>query len=144
VLVLVVYHYSNFEEVGHGASAGIPDDVAELIAVDMGVLGEGLQGNEHAVSIYAKDSGDPFDLGIRRRLVAQAQAHGIPYKLNISIPSTVRMPRRRCVSAALRLGVLKTLTTLRDWHLKLSAISNTVQPGSPVSAGLFSFLRRMV
>ena len=57
--------------------------MAELIAVDMGALGEGLQGNEHAVSICAKDSGGPYDLGIRRRLVALAQAHDIPYKLDI-------------------------------------------------------------
>jgi putative aminopeptidase FrvX len=49
----------------------------------MGALGEGLQGNEHAVSICAKDSGDPYDLGIRRRLVALAYAHDIPYKLDI-------------------------------------------------------------
>ena len=77
------FHFSNFEEVGHGASAGIPDDVAELIAVDMGALGEGLQGNEHAVSICAKDSGGPYDLGIRRRLVALAEAYGIPFKLDI-------------------------------------------------------------
>ena len=105
---------------GTAQSAGIPDDVAELIAVDMGVLGEGLQGNEHAVSIYAKDSGDPFDLGIRRRLVAQA--HGIPYKLDI-------YPFYGSdTEAALRLGALETLTTLPDWGLKLSAISNTVQP----------------
>ena len=59
--VPVVYQYSNFEEFGHGASASIPDDVAELIAMDMGALGEGLQGNEHAVSIGAKDSGGPYD-----------------------------------------------------------------------------------
>ena len=77
------FHFSNFEEVGHGAAAGIPDDVAELIAVDMGAIGDGLQGNEHAVSICAKDSGGPYDLGIRRRLVALAQAHTIPHKLDI-------------------------------------------------------------
>lgn len=77
------FHFSNFEEVGHGAAAGVPHDVAELIAVDMGALGEGLQGNEHAVSICAKDSGGPYDLGIRRRLVALAQQHQIPYKLDI-------------------------------------------------------------
>jgi putative aminopeptidase FrvX len=77
------FHVSNFEEVGHGAAAGIPEDVAELIAVDMGALGDGLQGDEHSVSICAKDSGGPYDLGIRRRLVALAQAHGIPYKLDI-------------------------------------------------------------
>jgi putative aminopeptidase FrvX len=77
------FHFSNFEEVGHGAAAGIPGDVTELIAVDMGALGAGLQGNEHAVSICAKDSGGPYDLGIRRRLVALAQAHGVPYKVDI-------------------------------------------------------------
>ena len=77
------FHFSNFEEVGHGASAGIPDDVTELIAIDMGALGEGLQGNEHTVSICAKDSGGPYDLGIRRRLVTLAQAHNIPYKVDI-------------------------------------------------------------
>ncbi len=77
------FHFSNYEEVGHGAAAGIPDDVAELIAVDMGAIGDGLQGNEHAVSICAKDSGGPYDLGIRRRLVALAQAYDISYKLDI-------------------------------------------------------------
>jgi putative aminopeptidase FrvX len=77
------FHFSNFEEVGHGAAAGVPADVAELIAVDMGALGEGLQGNEHAVSICAKDSGGPYDLALRRRLVALAQEHQIPYKLDI-------------------------------------------------------------
>lgn len=29
------FHISNYEEVGHGAAAGIPEDVAELVAVDM-------------------------------------------------------------------------------------------------------------
>jgi putative aminopeptidase FrvX len=77
------FHFSNYEEVGHGAAAGIPSDVAELIAVDMGALGEGQQGNEHAVSICAKDSGGPYDLGIRRRLAALAQEHEIPYRLDI-------------------------------------------------------------
>jgi putative aminopeptidase FrvX len=77
------FHFSNFEEVGHGAAAGIPDDVAELIAVDMGAIGDGLQGNEHAVSICAKDSGGPYDLGLRRRLVTLAQAHAIPFVLDI-------------------------------------------------------------
>ncbi|MCX6027926.1 MAG: M42 family metallopeptidase [Chloroflexi bacterium] len=77
------FHFSNFEEVGHGAAAGIPADVTELIAVDMGALGEGQQGDEHAVSICAKDSGGPYDLGLRRRLVALAKAHGIRYKLDL-------------------------------------------------------------
>ncbi len=32
---------SNYEEVGHGAAAGIPAEVAELVAVDMAVVGDG-------------------------------------------------------------------------------------------------------
>jgi putative aminopeptidase FrvX len=64
----VTFLFSNYEEVGHGAAAGIPSDVSELIAVDMGALGEGLTGSENAVSICAKDSGGPYDLGLRRRL----------------------------------------------------------------------------
>lgn len=77
------FHFSDFEEVGHGAAAGVPADVAELVAVDMGALGEGLQGNEHAVSICAKDSGGPYDLGIRRRLATLAREYEVPYKLDI-------------------------------------------------------------
>ncbi len=77
------FHFSDFEEVGHGAAAGVPADVAELVAVDMGALGEGLQGNEHAVSICAKDSGGPYDLGIRRRLASLAREYEVPYKLDI-------------------------------------------------------------
>ncbi|MFN8463604.1 MAG: peptidase M42 [Anaerolineales bacterium] len=37
----VYFHISNYEEVGHGASAGIPSDVAELVTVDMAVVGAG-------------------------------------------------------------------------------------------------------
>ena len=37
----VYFHISNYEEVGHGASAGIPADVAELVTVDMAVVGAG-------------------------------------------------------------------------------------------------------
>ena len=37
----VYFHISNYEEVGHGASAGIPSDVVELVTVDMAVVGEG-------------------------------------------------------------------------------------------------------
>jgi putative aminopeptidase FrvX len=77
------FHFSNTEEVGHGGAAGIPADVAELLAIDMGALGGDLQGDEHTVSICVKDSAGPYDLGIRRRLVGLAKSHDIPYKLDI-------------------------------------------------------------
>ena len=37
---------TNYEEVGHGGSAGLPDNLEELLAVDMGALGEGQAGDE--------------------------------------------------------------------------------------------------
>ena len=74
--------FSNYEEVGHGAAAGIPADAVELLAVDMAAIGEGQESDEFNVTICAKDSGGPYDLGLRRRLVHLAETAGIPYKLD--------------------------------------------------------------
>jgi putative aminopeptidase FrvX len=75
--------FSNYEEVGHGAAAGIPADAVELLAVDMAAIGQGQESDEFNVTICAKDSGGPYDLGLRRRLVHLAETAGIPYKLDI-------------------------------------------------------------
>jgi putative aminopeptidase FrvX len=77
------FHVSNYEEVGHGAATGIPEDVRELLAVDMAAVGEGQQSDEFSVGICVKDSGGPYDLGFRRRLVALCEADGIPYRLDV-------------------------------------------------------------
>ncbi len=58
---------STYEEVGHGASY-IPE-VDEMIAVDMGCIGEDLSCTEHDVSICAKDSSGPYDFNIITKLV---------------------------------------------------------------------------
>jgi putative aminopeptidase FrvX len=77
------FHISNYEEVGHGAATGIPDDVRELLAVDMAAVGEGQQSDEFSVGICVKDSGGPYDLGLRRRLIALCEADDIPYRLDV-------------------------------------------------------------
>ena len=76
-------YISPYEEVGHGAASGIPEVVKELLVVDMGALGDGQNSDEYTVSICAKDSSGPYDLGMRRRLVALCQEHDIPYRLDI-------------------------------------------------------------
>jgi putative aminopeptidase FrvX len=76
-------HFSHYEEVGHGAAAGFPPDLAELISVDMAAIGPGQESDEFNVTICAKDSGGPYDLSLRRRLVALAESAGLPYKLDI-------------------------------------------------------------
>ncbi|MFQ5611048.1 MAG: M42 family metallopeptidase [Anaerolineae bacterium] len=76
---------SNYEEVGHGGATGIPPDSRDLVVVDMGAIGEGQAGDEFSVSICVKDATGPYDLGLRRHLVALAEAAGIPYNLDIYV-----------------------------------------------------------
>lgn len=74
---------SNYEEVGHGAAMGIPDDVEELVAVDMAAAGGEQASDEFSVGICAKDSGGPYHLELRRRLETLAERHNIPYRTDI-------------------------------------------------------------
>lgn len=74
---------SNYEEVGHGGSVGIPADVQELVVLDMAAVGEGQNSDEFSVGLGAKDAGGPYDLGLRRQLVQLADANAIPCKVDI-------------------------------------------------------------
>jgi len=67
------FFISNFEEVGHGASSGLPDHLDELIVVDMAAIGEGQNSSEHHVSLCHLDSNGPYsrDLSLKLRAVAQ-------------------------------------------------------------------------
>jgi putative aminopeptidase FrvX len=76
-------YISPYEEVGHGAASGIPPVVKELLVVDMGALGDGQNSDEYTVSICAKDSSGPYDLGIRRKLVALCEQQDIPFRIDI-------------------------------------------------------------
>jgi putative aminopeptidase FrvX len=74
---------SNFEEVGHGSSAGLPAGTTEMIAVDMAAVGVGQTSDEFATTVCVKDSSGPYDHALSRRLVALAQANGIDYRVDI-------------------------------------------------------------
>ena len=74
---------SNYEEVGHGAANGIPEDVHELLAVDMAAVGEGQNSDEFSASICVKDSGGPYHHGLSTRLRQLADRHSLPYKVDI-------------------------------------------------------------
>ena len=78
-----ILHISNYEEVGHGASAGIPSQVAELISVDMAAVGEGQSSDEFNVTLCVKDSGGPYHYGLNQRMRALAEQYEIPYKVDI-------------------------------------------------------------
>ncbi len=78
-------YFTTYEEVGHGGAAGIPVDTQELLAVDMGVIGEGQTSDEFSVSICVKDARGPYDLTMRRRLVNLAKAANIPINLDVYV-----------------------------------------------------------
>lgn len=73
---------STYEEVGHG-SAHIPKDITELIAVDMGCIGDDLSCTEYDVSICAKDSTGPYDYHMTGKFIELAKAHQISYAVDI-------------------------------------------------------------
>lgn len=79
----VYFHISNYEEVGHGASAGIPPEVAELLTVDMAVVGEGQASDEFSVTLCIKDAGGVYHEGLNKKLRALAEQHDIPYKTDV-------------------------------------------------------------
>lgn len=74
---------SNYEEVGHGAAAGIPEDAQELLAVDMAAVGEGQTSDEFHSTLCVKDSGGPYHHGMSQRLRGLAEANNIPHKVDI-------------------------------------------------------------
>jgi putative aminopeptidase FrvX len=78
-----VFHFSNYEEVGHGAASGFPPDLAELVSVDMAAVGEGQSSDEFHATLCVKDSGGPYHHGLSQRLRALAEEHGLPYKVDI-------------------------------------------------------------
>ncbi|GAA3404521.1 M42 family metallopeptidase [Paenibacillus hodogayensis] len=71
-----------YEEVGHGA-AYLPPAIRELIAVDMGAMGDDLSCTETDVSICAKDSSGPYDYGMTTRLIELAKREGIAHAVDI-------------------------------------------------------------
>ncbi len=78
----VEIYISTYEEVGHGLSY-IPNELDELIAIDMGCIGEDLNCTEHTVSICAKDSSTPYDFDLTTSLVNIAKENEIKHVIDI-------------------------------------------------------------
>ena len=77
------FFISTYEEVGHGAKAGLPENAKEFIAVDMGAPGPNQNSSEYAVCICAKDSSGPYDLNLRKTLIEVCKTNNIDYKIDI-------------------------------------------------------------
>lgn len=73
---------STYEEVGHGA-AYLPPEMDELLAVDMGAMGDDLSCTEQDVSICAKDSSGPYDYNMTSKLIELAKREGLQFAVDI-------------------------------------------------------------
>lgn len=74
--------FTAYEEVGHGASY-LPEEITELLAVDMGCIGEDLSCTEYDVSICAKDSSGPYDYEMVSSLIEYAKEEELDYAVDI-------------------------------------------------------------
>lgn len=78
----VDFYFTNYEEVGHGA-ATVGKDADELLAVDMGCVGDGIACKETQVSICVKDGHGPYDYEMVERLLSLAKTGKIDYALDV-------------------------------------------------------------
>ena len=78
----VIFAIPYNEEIGLGGTY-IPEGVSEYLAVDIGLIGPDLEGNEYSVSICAKDNAAPYDYLLTNRLVECAKSADTPYVLDL-------------------------------------------------------------
>ena len=72
-----------YEEVGHGCSSMDLIGVTEILSVDMGCVGEGLQCTEKQVSICAKDKGGPYNYQMVTKLINAAKKMEADYAVDV-------------------------------------------------------------
>jgi putative aminopeptidase FrvX len=71
------------EEVGHGGGDGLPERLAEMLVLDMAVVGNGQNGSEHHCSVCMADSGGPYSKALTGKLRHLAEHAGIELKPDI-------------------------------------------------------------
>lgn len=75
--------FTVYEEVGHGASSYLPKDLKDMVAVDMGCVGDDLTCDETMVSICAKDSAGPYNYELTNELIDLAKEKGLRFAVDI-------------------------------------------------------------
>ena len=61
----------------------MPKEVSEYVAIDIGLIGAELDGNEKSVSICAKDATAPYDYELTSRLIEYAQKAECDYAVDL-------------------------------------------------------------
>lgn len=74
--------FTVYEEVGFGGNF-VPEDVEDMISVDMGCVGDDLTCDERMVSICAKDSRSPYNYELTSELIKICKDKNINYAIDI-------------------------------------------------------------
>lgn len=80
---MVTLVFTVYEEEGHGASTFCKLNCDDLLAVDMGCIGDDLASTEKQVSICPMDGAGPFDRSFTDELISRAERLGIDYAVDI-------------------------------------------------------------
>ena len=81
----VYAYFAFYEEIGHGTTV-LPEDVTDMIAVDIAPTGPDQNSDERKVSIFAKDSRYPYHWGLTNELRQAAIDAGVDYVMDIFTP----------------------------------------------------------
>lgn len=81
----VYAYFSCYEEIGHGTT-WLPDDVKDILSIDIAPTGPEQNSEEHKVSIFAKDSRYPYHLEMTAELRNLAREQGINYVMDVFTP----------------------------------------------------------
>ena len=81
----VYVFFAMYEEIGHG-TAWLPEDVKDVLAVDIAPLGPDQNSSEKKVSIFAKDSRFPYHNAMTNELRDCARKANIDYVMDIFTP----------------------------------------------------------
>lgn len=78
--------FTMYEEIGHGGS-WLPEGTKDIISIDVMCTGPEQTGDEHKVSLVAKDSRFPYHFGMLRELCDCAERNGIDFVIDVLTPS---------------------------------------------------------
>ncbi|MCH5325198.1 MAG: M42 family metallopeptidase [Eubacterium sp.] len=81
----VLAYFSVYEEIGHGTS-WLPDDVKDILAIDIAPTGERQTSDERKVSIFCKDSRYPYHWELTNELRAAAIREDVDYVMDVFTP----------------------------------------------------------
>lgn len=82
----ITIHFSVYEENGTGGASGIPYDIEEMLAVDIGCVAKDSTAEETKVSIISQDSRSPYSRTMIQKLKKLADKNSIDYTIDVNYP----------------------------------------------------------